>query len=120
MSQQVREPTVVVRGDVPDRMVAYAREKLLSVLAHTPTPVLAAKLRLDHDADPAREHPNHVEMTIDLDGVPVRAHRSAPTMSEAIDGAETRLRRRVEAADERPRSRRRRHRDVIIEREETS
>src|SRR5665213_1430266 len=102
MNQQVSEPTIVVRGDVPDQMIAYARDKLLGVLARTSMPVLAAELRLDHHADPARERPNHAEMTIDLDGVVVRARRSAPTMSEAIDRAEARLRRRVEAASERP------------------
>ena len=111
MNQQVPEPTVVVRGDVPDKMVAYGRDKLLAVLARTSIPVLATELRLDHHADPARERPNHVEMTIDLDGVPVRARRSASTMSEAIDRTETRLRRRVEAASERPQSRQLRHRD---------
>ena len=79
--------------------------------ARTSVPVLAAELRLDHHADPARERPNHVEMTVDLDGVVVRARRSAPTMSEAIDRAETRLRRRVEAVSERPQSRQLRHRD---------
>jgi ribosome-associated translation inhibitor RaiA len=111
MNEQMREPTVVVRGDVADQMVAYARDKLLAVLARTTVPVLAAELRLDHHADPARERPNHVEMTVDLDGFPVRARRSAPTMAEAIDRTETRLRRRVEAATERPQSRQLRHRD---------
>lgn len=111
MNQQVRQPTVVVRGDVPDAMVAYARDKILAVLARTSIPVLAAELWLDHHTDPAREGPNHVEMTIDLDGVPVRARRSAPTMAEAIDRTETRLRRRIEAASERPQSRQLRHRD---------
>jgi ribosome-associated translation inhibitor RaiA len=109
MSRQIREPTVVVRGDVPDEMIAYASDKLLAVLARTTMPVLTAEVRLDHHADPARERPNHVELSISLDGVPVRARRSAPTMSEAIDCAETRLRRRVEAANERPKSLRLRH-----------
>jgi ribosome-associated translation inhibitor RaiA len=111
MNQQVREPTVVVRGDVPDQMVAYARDQLLAVLARTAIPVLAAEVRLDHHADPARERPNHAEMTIDLDGTPVRAQRSAPTMAEAIDQTEARLQRRIEAASERPQSLQFRHRD---------
>jgi len=111
MNQQVREPTIVVRGDVPDQMIAYARGKKFDVLARTSMPVLAAELRLEHHADPARERPNHAEMTIDLDGVVVRVRRSAPTMSEAIDRADARLRRRVEAATERPQARRLRHRD---------
>jgi ribosome-associated translation inhibitor RaiA len=111
MTQPLRAPTVVIRGDVPDQMVAYAREKLLAVVARTSMPVLTTELRLEHYADPARARPNHAEMSIDLGGVPVRARRSAPTMSEAIDRTETRLRRRVEAAHERQRSRRLRHRD---------
>jgi ribosome-associated translation inhibitor RaiA len=111
MNQPVREPTIIVHGAVPDQMVAYARRQFLAVVARTSVPVLAAELRLDHHADPARERPNHAEMTVDLDGVVVRARRSAPTMSEAIDRAETRLRRRVEAVTERPQSRQLRHRD---------
>lgn len=112
MEQQVRGPTIVVRGDVPDQMVAYARRKLLAIVAHASVPVLHAELRLDHHADPARERPNHVEATIDLDGTPVRAHRSASTMSEAIDRTLTRLHRRVEAKNERPQARQLRHRDL--------
>ena len=112
MEQQVREATVVVRGDVPDQLVAYAREKLLAIVADASAPVLGVELRLDHHIDPARERPNHVEVTIDLDGRRVRAHSSAPTMSEAVDHALARLRRRFEVATESPRALRLRHRDT--------
>jgi ribosome-associated translation inhibitor RaiA len=112
MEQQVREPTIVVRGDVPDQMVAYARGKLAAIVADAPVPVLSAELRLDHHADPARERPDYVEATIDLDGTPVRAHRNAATMPEAIDRALARLRRRVEAANELARDRVLGHRDL--------
>jgi ribosome-associated translation inhibitor RaiA len=112
MEQPVREPKIIVRGDVPDQMVAYARSKLLAIVADASGPVLDTELRLDHHADPARERPNHVQVTIDLDGTAVRAHRSASTMSEAIDRAFSRLRRRVEAANERPQARQLRHRDL--------
>jgi ribosome-associated translation inhibitor RaiA len=104
-------PTVVVRGDVPDAMVAYARSKTVAIADLSRVPILGIEIRLDHHTDPARERPNHVELTIDLDGTPVRAQRSAATMSEAIDRAAERLRRRVEAASERPRARHLRHRD---------
>lgn len=107
-----RKPTIVVHGHVPDAMVAYAREQLLATIAHTSVPVLRAELRLDHHADPARERPDYVEMTIDLDGTLIRAHRNAPTMSEAIDRATERLRRRVDEALERPQARQLRHRDL--------
>ena len=112
MEQQVSEATIVVRGDVPDEMVEYARDVLRRTVAHASVPVLDVELRLDAHADPAREGANHVEVTIDLDGLPVRARRSAPTMSEAIDGTMQRLRRRVESANERPQSRQLRHRDL--------
>lgn len=112
MEQQVREPTVVVRGDVSDEMVAYARDGLRGVVAHASVPVLDVELRLDSHADPARDRPNHVEIAINLDGKPVRAHRSEPTMTEAIDGTLARLRRRVEATNERPQSRQLRHRNL--------
>lgn len=111
MADQAREPTIVVRGDVSDRMVAYAHDKLLAIVAHAPAPVLDLELRLDHHADPARDRPDHVEVSLDLDGTLVRAHRSAATMSEAIDRALARLRRRIEAAAERPQSLQLRHRD---------
>jgi ribosome-associated translation inhibitor RaiA len=108
---QVREPQIVVHGDVPRDMVDYAHDRVLELVTEAPVPVLDAQLRLEHHADPARERPDHVEMTLDLDGTPVRAHRHAATMTEAVDRATSRLRRRVEAARERPRSRRLRFRD---------
>ncbi len=89
-----------------------AREKVAAVAADAPGPVLDVELRLDHHADPARERPNHVQVTLSLDGRPLHAHRSAETMQEAIDRAVTRLRRQVEARAEEPQSRLLRHRDT--------
>jgi ribosome-associated translation inhibitor RaiA len=111
MEQELWEPTIIVRGAVPDQLVAYAREKIRGIAEHAAVPVLGMELRLDHHADPARDRPHHVEMTIDLDGTPVRAHRSARTMTEAVDRTAARLRRRVEDANERPQDRQLRHRD---------
>jgi ribosome-associated translation inhibitor RaiA len=108
----LREPSIVVRGNVADAMVAYARKRFFTAIAHTSARVLAAELRLDHDADPARERPYHAEMMLDIDGTRVRAHRSAPTMTEAIDRAASRLRRRMETALERPRAEHLRHRET--------
>lgn len=110
--QQELQPTIVVRGDVPDAMVEYARKKLVALVADVPVPIHALELRLDHHRDPARERPGHVEITVDLDGTPVRARRSAPTMSEAIDRSLSRLRRRLDVAKERPKALRRRHFDA--------
>jgi ribosomal subunit interface protein len=112
MDQELRDPTIVVHGDVSPDMVAYAREKVLAVATHTSAPVLRVEIRLEHHPDRARDRPDHVEITIDLDGTPVRARRNAPTMREAIDQAISRLHRRVEVAKERPQARRLRHRDI--------
>jgi len=111
MATRTHEPSIVVHGDVPDQMVAYARKKLLAVVDHAPGSALDVELRLEHHADPARERPDVAEMTVDLDGRIVRAHRHAPTMSEAIDRATARLRRVIEAVGERPRTEYFRHRD---------
>ena len=111
MSQQLAEPAIVVRGDVPETMITYAREKLLGAVDQTSKSVRGSEARLDAHADPAREARNHVEMTADLDGDVVRARYTAPTISEAIDGAASRLRRRVQAAEDRPEALRLRHRE---------
>jgi ribosome-associated translation inhibitor RaiA len=112
-NQAADAATVLVHGDVDGAMVEYGRDKLLAAIARTTVPVLAAELRLEHHADPARGRPDHAEMTVDLNGVVVRARRSAATMTEAIDGTEARLRRRVEAVTEGAPSRRLRHRDEL-------
>jgi ribosome-associated translation inhibitor RaiA len=87
MDQEMRQPTIVVHGDVSPEMGAYARKKLLTIAESACEPVLHVELALEHHPDPARDLPDHVEVTIDLDGTPVRARRSAPTMREAIDRA---------------------------------
>ena len=43
MQEQLREPIIVVRGSVPDQMVAYARSKLLAVVAPTRTRAAAGR-----------------------------------------------------------------------------
>jgi ribosome-associated translation inhibitor RaiA len=111
MKQELLEPTLVVQGDVSSLCTDYARDKMIALVTHAPAPVLGADLRLVRRADPARERPCHVEMTIDLNGRLVRARSNAPTMTEAIDGTVARLRRRIDAESDRPRSLRLRHRD---------
>lgn len=108
----LRDPSIVVRGDVSAAMVAYAIEKAEAIAAIAPSPVLDLDLRLEHRPDPARERPNHVQVTMSIDGRTLRAHRHAETMTEAIDRAMSRLRRRVEAQAERPQSVMLRHRDT--------
>ena len=105
------EPMVVVRGAVPDSVIAYGREKLLHALRLSSGPVLAAELRIDRHADPARASSVHVEMTLDLDGTVVRARASAPEASAAVDDVAERLERRVVSVRQRPQDRLLRHRN---------
>lgn len=78
MKLHMPEPMIVVRGEVPEDLVAYARQKVLAVATDSSVPVLDIEFRLDHRADPARERPNCVEITIDFDGVLVRRARDVP------------------------------------------
>ena len=107
MRQGIREPTVVVRGDVPDAMVTYARTKVLAAMKHAPSTLIDVEVRIDHHSDPARERANHVGIAVDIDGTPVHAHADGATVTEAVDRAVARLRRRMEATEERRRSHRR-------------
>lgn len=105
------EPVLVAHGDVAERDQAAALEKFREALRVTDRTLLDPVVRLTHHTDPARERPDHVEMSVLVDGRPVRAHASAPTMREAIDAAIPRFRRRLEEAVERPRALALRHRD---------
>jgi ribosome-associated translation inhibitor RaiA len=113
MAELQHPPTVVVRGEVPDQSVRYAREKLERILATRPGRVLDARIRFDHHEDPARPRPVHVELVVDFDGRVVRARRSAPTVTEAVDLALDRLERGLDAVLERPRAKAMRHRDGL-------
>ncbi len=103
-------PSVAVRGDVTEEMVAYALDKLDSVVSEITASVVRSEVHLDHHADPARRPRYYVEMVADVDGDVVRARQSAVTATEAIDGAAARLRRRTSRDRDRARSQHFRHR----------
>lgn len=103
---------VSFHGDVGEENRVYALDKLAAVARLTTRPVLAARLRLVMEPDPARERPAVVQGALDLDGRVVRAHVAAPTMREAIDRFENRLRERVERVEDRPQASEMRHRDA--------
>lgn len=112
MSSALRDqPILVSHGDVHEHDQEDALANFRDALDTTDRTILDPVVKLTHHPDPARERPNHVEMSLLLDGRPVRAHASATTMREAIDAAIPRLRRRIERADERPRALALRHRD---------
>ena len=68
-------PSVAVRGDVTEEMVAYALDKLDSVVSEITASVVRSEVHLDHHADPARRPRYYVEMVADVDGDVVRARQ---------------------------------------------
>jgi ribosome-associated translation inhibitor RaiA len=58
-------------------------------------PVLFARVKLSHRADPAIERPAVVEAALDVNGRLVRAHRAAHAFHEAVDLVEARLEDRL-------------------------
>jgi ribosome-associated translation inhibitor RaiA len=87
--------TVSVAGEVSEADRAYAVDKIRKVIETTAAPVLAASIRLQQAADPARERPALARVTVVLDGEPIRTHVEARTMSEAADLLEKRLADRI-------------------------
>lgn len=87
--------SVVVRGDVSDDAVAYAREKLARVAAHVGAPVPFARLRLTRLTDPAVDRPVLADVALDVRGEIVRAHVRGRHPREAADLLEERLRDRL-------------------------
>lgn len=83
------------QGDVTAAEIEYARQKVEAALRDATRPVLYARVKLTRLADPARERPCVVTVSIDLDGKPVRAQASGPTMREAADEIRDRLRTRI-------------------------
>jgi ribosome-associated translation inhibitor RaiA len=100
------------RGQVPEQELAYAEAKLAHLARHAPGPILARRLRLAVEPDPARERPAIASASFDVDGHVVRTHVAAPTLHEAIDRLESRLRRRLDRLGDRSRAVHLRHRDA--------
>jgi ribosome-associated translation inhibitor RaiA len=100
-----------VVGGVPAHELAYGEAKLSVLAGHAPGPVLAARLRLAMEPDPARERPATASASFDVDGQVVRAQVAAPTLHEAIDRLDSRLRRSLERLGDRADASHLRHRD---------
>lgn len=91
----VADVEVVVRGEVPDRVVDYARTKIISLAEQLAEPVLHARVRLAHQPDPSVARPVRAQANLDLDGRLVRAQVAGATGAEAVDLLVERLRHRV-------------------------
>lgn len=84
---------VVVRGEIPDRWVDYARRKVAKAVSQLDEPILHTRLRLSLSPDPAVERPAVAQVNVDVNGEPVRAGVSARDVTEAADLLAERLRR---------------------------
>ena len=90
------EMEIVTGGDVDEDAVAYAVLRLGAVAEEIAEPILFARAKLSHAADPARDRPAIAQMTFDIDGQLVRAHVVGHSMREAIDLLQRRLRAKLE------------------------
>lgn len=84
-----------VHGPVPEAEREVAERKLRAAFADAPRPVLAARLDLLREENPALERPAVVKAAVDVSGRTVRAHVARPLMDEAIDLAVGRIREGV-------------------------
>ena len=90
------EMEIVTGGHVDDDIVAYAVLRLGVVAEQIVEPVLFARAKLSHAADPARDRPAIAQVAFDIDGQLVRAHVAGHSMREAIDLLQRRLRAKLE------------------------
>lgn len=86
---------VVTHGRLPERIVGYAREKILDLSRYTAEPILHVRIKLGYAADPAVPRPARAQANLDVDGRLLRGEVSAATLREAVDLLQARLRHRL-------------------------
>ena len=87
---------VQVSGELPPDTAPYAEQRLREVFADTHFPVLHARIRITHYADPSLERPVVGQANLDVDGRFLRVQLSARTSRGAIDLLHDRLRHRLQ------------------------
>lgn len=92
---------VTVRGEVGADMVEYARQRVGHLTDRLVEPLLAAYVKLELSADPARERPAVARVQLDLNGSFVGAHVAAAGMPEAVDLLQRRLADQLEHRERR-------------------
>lgn len=92
---RVADVEVVVRGELPQSVVEYARDKITSLSEHLAGRILHTRIRLTHQPDPAVERPVRAQANLDVDGRLVRAQVAGATGHEAVDLLVDRLRQRL-------------------------
>lgn len=86
---------VQLSGQIPADVGPYAERRLREAFAETHFPVLHARVRLTHYADPALERPVVGQANLDVNGRSVRVQLRAPTAREAVDLLHDRLAHRL-------------------------
>jgi ribosome-associated translation inhibitor RaiA len=85
---------------MPLGAVEYAQEKVRALTGRTREPVLYARVKLTHMANPAVERPAIAQANLDVNGRPLRAHVAATAVIEAVDLLQDRLAARLERLEE--------------------
>lgn len=98
--RQAPEIQVETQGQMPPGAIEYAREKIRALIGRTRSPVLFARVKLTHMANPAMERPALAQANVDVNGRPARAHVAARTVTEAVDLLQDRLAARLERLEE--------------------
>ncbi|MFF6850759.1 hypothetical protein [Streptomyces antimycoticus] len=83
-------------------VIEYAQEKVRALTGRTGEPVLFARVKLTHLANPAMERPALAQANLDVNGRLARAHVAATTVTEAVDLLQDRLAGRLERLPPRP------------------
>ncbi|MGW9026136.1 sigma 54 modulation/S30EA ribosomal C-terminal domain-containing protein [Streptomyces sp. NPDC055722] len=94
--QQALEIQVETQGQMPPGAVEYAQEKVRALTGRTREPVLFARVKLTHMANPAMERPAIAQANLDVNGRPARAHVAATTVTEAVDLLQDQLAARLQ------------------------
>ncbi|MFF4137301.1 HPF/RaiA family ribosome-associated protein [Streptomyces mirabilis] len=98
--QRAPEIQVEAQGPMPPGTVEYAQEKVRALTGRTREPVLYARVKLTHMANPAVERPAIAQANLDVNGRPLRAHVAATAVIEAVDLLQDRLAARLERLEE--------------------
>ncbi|MEV0490521.1 ribosome hibernation promotion factor [Streptomyces atratus] len=98
--QRAPEIQVETQGQMPPDVIEYAQEKVRALTGRTREPVLFARVKLTHMANPAMQRPAIAQANLDVNGHPARAHVAATTVTEAVDLLQDRLAARLERLEE--------------------
>ena len=99
---------VTRRGDVPDAVLAEARQKIGDLDRVVNGPILSARVVLRQERNPRLAMPARAEGQIDFAGHPVRGRVAAATMPAAVDALAEHLQRQLRRFVERLRDANRR------------